>query len=106
MSAAILHVDALVQCSHPPGLAQARSSFPRVKVSGKAVIRSVDLYDIKECGLSSTSTPPCAVGAFTQGAKKVLAGGLPVVTLTSESTCTPTGTPMKPVTAQTRVRAT
>jgi hypothetical protein len=40
------------------------------------------------------------------GAARVLAGGAPVVTLMSQSVCTPTGTPMMPVMAQARVLAT
>jgi hypothetical protein len=40
------------------------------------------------------------------GATRVLAGGSPVVTLASQSTCVPTGTPMLPLAAQPRVLAT
>jgi hypothetical protein len=40
------------------------------------------------------------------GATRVLAGGTPVVTMVSQSTCIPTGTPMLPVVSQMRVLAT
>ena len=40
------------------------------------------------------------------GAVRVLAGGAPVATLMSQSVCIPTGTPMLPLMAQTRVLAT
>ena len=106
MSAFILHVGANVLCTHPPGHAQPQSSFPRVLVSGKEVTTIADTYEIKDCALSTTSTPPCAFGNFTKGARKVRAGGAPVATMDSESTCTPTGTPMQPMMAQQRVRAT
>lgn len=106
MSAFILHIGANVQCSHPPGQAQPQSSFPRVLVSGQEVITQKDLYKITNCALASTNTPPCLTGQFTQGAKHVFVGGSPIATLDSQSTCTPTGTPLRPLMAQTRVFAT
>lgn len=106
MSAFILHVGANVLCTHAPGQAQPQSSFPRVLVSGQEVITTKDMYKIANCALGSTNTPPCLSGQFTQGAQHVFVGGSPVATLDSQSTCTPTGTSLQPLMAQTRVSAT
>jgi hypothetical protein len=105
MSSAILHVDATVNCSHQ-GQAQPQAPFERVKVSGKQVITILSPYAVSNCSLSTTSSPPCAIGLFTKGAQKVFAGGLPVALLDSESTCIPTAAPLKPSGGQTRVVAT
>jgi uncharacterized Zn-binding protein involved in type VI secretion len=102
MPAQILHVGAGVNCSHAPGKATPLSSFPRVKVSGRAVVTVRDQYSIAGCPLNS----PCATGKWTSGAKKVRAGGFPVAIFSGQSTCLPTGNPMVPMSAQTRVRAT
>jgi hypothetical protein len=76
--------------------------FARVSVSAQPVVTLASPYAIAGC----TSTPPCANGQFVMGATRVLAGGAPVATLASQSVCIPTGTPMLPLMAQTRVLAT
>ena len=105
MPAPILHVGATVLCSHA-GHATPVTPFPRVLVSDQAVVTLASLYSIAGCSLSGTSTPPCVVGQFVVGAARVLAGGVPVATLVSSSTCTPTGTPTSQLAAQTRAQAT
>ena len=80
--------------------------FPRVTLSGQPLVTLTSPYAIAGCALATTSTPPCVTGQFVMGATRVMAGGAPVVTLVSQSTCIPTGTPMLPVMAQTRVLAT
>lgn len=102
MPAQILHVGAGINCSHAPGKATPLTSFPRVKVSGQAVVTVRDQYSIAGCPLNS----PCATGKWTSGAKKVKAGRFPVAIFSGQSTCVPTGNPMVPVSAQTRVQAT
>jgi hypothetical protein len=104
MSGFVLHVGANVQCSDL-GQAQPQSSFWRVRVSGQAVITIGDLYAITNCSLAGTSSPPCLTGQFTRGAARVFAGGFAVATLDSQSTCTPTGTPLRPLSSQQRVHA-
>ena len=105
MPAPILHLGATVICSHA-GQATPMMPFPRVLVSAQPVVTMTSSYTVVGCALSGTSTPPCVTGQFTVGAARVLAGGAPVVTLMSQSVCTPTGTPMLPVMAQARVLAT
>jgi hypothetical protein len=101
MPAQVLHVGASINCSHIPGKATPGSSFARVKVSGQAVVTVKDLYSIAGCPLNS----PCAKGQWNTGATKVTAGGVAVAIFSGQSTCVPTGNPMVPGSAQTRVLA-
>ena len=105
MPAPILHLGASVLCSHA-GQATPMAPFPRVMVSAQPVVTLTSPYAIAGCALTGTPTPPCVTGQFVMGAARVLAGGAPVATLISSSVCVPTGTPMLPVMAQTRVLAT
>ena len=105
MPAPILHLGATVLCSHA-GQAMPMAPFARVLVSAQPVVTLTSPYAIAGCALSGTSTPPCLTGQFVSGAARVVAGGVPVATLMSQSTCVPTGTPMPPLMAQTRVLAT
>lgn len=101
----ILHQGATVLCTHA-GIAQPTSVNPRVQVSGMPVVVIANTYAIAGCTLAAVPSPPCAVGTWLAGATRVLAGGQPVVVLSSPSVCTPTGTPMQILSAQTRVSAT
>ena len=105
MPAPVLHLGATVLCSHA-GTATPATPFPRVTVSGQPVVTISSPWPIVACALSTTSTPPCVTGQFLVGATRVLAGGVPVVTMIGQSTCVPTGNPMLPVVAQTRALAT
>ena len=105
MPAPILHLGATVLCTHA-GQATPVAPFPRVTVSAQPIVTLTSPYVIAACGLTGTPTPPCVTGQFIVGAARVLAGGAPVATLMSQSICTPTGTPMMPLVAQTRALAT
>lgn len=105
MPAPVLHLGATVLCSHA-GQALPMSPFLRVLVSAQPVVTLASPYAIAGCALTGTPTPPCLTGQFVMGAARVLAGGAPVATLMGQSVCIPTGTPMLPVVAQTRVLAT
>ena len=105
MPAPILHLGATMLCSHA-GQATPLSPFPRVTVSAQPLVTMSSPYAIAACALSGTSAPPCVTGQFVMAATRVLAGGVPVTTMVSQSVCTPTGTPMLPVMSQTRVLAT
>ena len=104
MPAPVLHLGATVLCSHA-GQATPLAPFPRVTVSGQPVVTLTSPYAIAGCALASTSSPPCVTGQFVSGAVRVLAGGAPLATLIGSSVCTPTGSPMLPVSAQPRVLA-
>lgn len=105
MPAPILHVGATVICAHA-GQATPMTPFPRVTVSGQPVVTLSSPYAVAACGLSGSGAPPCATAQWVLGAARVLAGGMPVLTMAGQSVCVPTGTPLMPVVAQTRALAT
>jgi hypothetical protein len=90
-------------CSHG---GQAMPTMPdtRVMVSGMPVVTIAAPYTIAGCPFVPTGgNGPCVTGQWIVGATRVLASGQPVVLQSSTSICTPTGTPMLVVSAQTRV---
>lgn len=105
MPGPIVHLGATVLCTHA-GTATPTAPFPRVMVSGQAVVTLATPYVIAGCSLSTTSTPPCVTGQWLVGAVRVLAGGTPVALQSGSSTCVPTGTPMMPVVVSPRAVAT
>jgi hypothetical protein len=105
MPAPALHLGAVVMCSHA-GQATPVAPFPRVLLSGQPAVTLSSPYVIAGCALTGTPNPPCATGQWLVGATRVLAGGAPVASMTGSSTCIPTGTPLVPVSAQTRVLVT
>lgn len=105
MPAPALHLGAVVTCSHA-GTALPAAPFPRVLVSGQPVVTLSSPYVIAGCALTGTGAPPCVTGQWISGAVRVLAGGVPVATMTGASTCVASGTPMLPLSAQVRVLAT
>ena len=105
MPAPILQLGATVLCTHA-GQATPVAPFPRVLLSGQPVVTMASPWAIVGCALTGSPVPPCATGQVVMGAARVLAGGVPVATLASQSTCIPTGTPMLPVAAQMRALAT
>jgi hypothetical protein len=105
MPAPILHLGATVLCSHA-GQATPVAPFPRVLLSGQPSVTLTTPYAIVGCALTGTPNPPCATAQWVMGAVRVMAGGAPVVTMTGQAVCVPTGTPLLPVVAQTRVLAT
>ena len=105
MPAPILHLGATVLCTHG-GQAIPLTPFPRVLVSGHPVVTLSSPYAVAGCALTGTPVPPCVTAQYVVGALRVLAGAVPVVTMISQSVAVPTGTPLLPVAAQTRVLAT
>ncbi|KOG45620.1 hypothetical protein ACFVZ8_04240 [Streptomyces sp. NPDC059558] len=104
MPGPILHLGATVLCTHA-GQATPTTPFPRVTVSGQPVVTLATPYVVAACGLTGTPTPPCATAQWLAGAVRVLAGGTPVALQSGTSVCTPTGTPLTPLAAQTRAIA-
>jgi hypothetical protein len=100
-----LTVGSVVTCSHA-GPATATAPFPRVLLSGQPAVTIACPYVVAGCALTGSPNPPCATGQLLSGAVRVLAGGVPLATLASSSTCIPTGTPLTPLTTQPRVLAT
>jgi hypothetical protein len=80
--------------------------FPRVLLSGQSVVTLSSPYVVAGCALPPVAGGPCVTGQWLVGAVRVLAGGVPVLLMTGSSVCAPTGTPLMPVVAQTRVLGT
>ncbi|GAA0289143.1 hypothetical protein [Rhodovulum strictum] len=97
MPGPILHLGAILTCAHG-GPATPTAPFARVLVSGQPVATQPGPWAITGC-----AAIPCVTGSFLVAATRVFAGGQPVVLMDSVSTTTPTGAPMVPVMAQTRV---
>lgn len=107
MPGPIVHLGATVMCSHA-GQATPSASLPRVIVSGQPVVTQPTPYLIAGCTFPppTAANGPCVTGQWLTGSVRVLAGGMPLVLMDSQSICAPTGTPMMPVVVQPRVIAT
>lgn len=103
----ILHLGAVVQCSHA-GIAQPTSPNPRVTILGQPIVTISSSYTVAGCtfpALTSGTQPPCATAQFTTSALRVTSLGQPVLLQDSISTAVPTGTPLLIVGTQPRVSA-
>lgn len=101
----VMHRGATVQCSHL-GPSQPAAVYPRVTLAGDAVVVQPNMYTVSGCQLPAWTlggSPPCATGRWTSAAKRVFAGGSPVVLFDSQSQCSPNGTPLRILQTQVRV---
>ena len=106
MPAPILHMGATVMCSHG---GQAIPTVPStvVMVSGMPIATISAPYTVAGCAfVPPAGNGPCVTGQWVLGAVQVTSQGQPVAIMTGTAICTPTGTPLLPVEAQTRVLAT
>jgi hypothetical protein len=106
MPGPVLHLGATVMCAHG-GQATPTAPNPRVAVGAQPVATVLPPYAVAGCAFAPPGgNGPCVTGQWITGATRVMAGGQPVALMTGTSTCAPTGTPLVPVVAQTRVIAT
>jgi hypothetical protein len=106
MPAPVLHVGATVLCGHG-GQATPTAPNPRVSVGAQPVATVVAPYAVAGCPfVTPGGNGPCVSGQWIIGATRVLAAGQPLAIMAGTSVCVPTGTPLVPVVAQTRVLAT
>jgi hypothetical protein len=106
MPAPILHMGAVVLCSHG-GQAMPTVPSPQVFVSGMPIATIAAPYAIAGCAfVPPAGNGPCVTGQWLMGATQVFSNGQPVVIMSGVSVCVPTGTPMLPVNAQMLVLAT
>ena len=106
MPGPILHVGATVLCSHG-GQAMPTVPSPRVAVSGMPAATIAAPYAVAGCAfVPPGGNGPCVTGQWSVGATRVTSAGQPLVIMTGMATCAPTGTPLVPVSAQTRALAT
>ena len=106
MPSPILHTGATVMCSHG-GQAMPTSPSPQVFVSGMPIATIAAPFAVAGCAfVPPGGNGPCVTGQWVMGATQVFSSGAPVAIMSGTSICTPTGTPMLPVQAQTQVLAT
>ena len=106
MPGPILHIGATVLCSHG-GQAVPTAPSPVVLVSGMPVATITAPYVIAGCAFVPIGgNGPCVTGQWIVGTVRVVSQGQPLAITAGVSICAPTGTPMLPVAAQTRVLAT
>jgi hypothetical protein len=99
-------MGATVLCAHG-GQAIPTVPSPRVMVSGMPIATIAAPYSIAGCAfVPPAGNGPCVTAQWVVGAVQVMSEGQPVAIMTGVATCVPTGTPLMPVEAQTRVIAT
>jgi hypothetical protein len=92
-----------VLCAHG-GTATPTAPNPRVLVGGQPTVTLATAYIIAGCPFNAGGSPlPCVTGQWLLAATRVFSSGQPLVLMDSQSLCTPNGTPLLPVVAQTRV---
>jgi hypothetical protein len=102
----ILHEGAQVLCSHL-GQASPSETSTRVQVSGSPIATIAAPYSVAGCpDVAPQGNGPCVTANWVVGAVRVMSEGHPVAIMTGTATCKPTGTPLLPQSAQTRVLAT
>lgn len=103
----LLHVGATVQCAHQ-GQAQPTQPNPKVMVAKQSVVTQSCVYSVAGCTLQppGAGNGPCVTATWITAAVKVLANKVPVLLADSQSTCTPTGTPLTIVNTQVKVKGT
>lgn len=103
MPGPLLHVGASVLCSHG-GSATPTAPNPRVLVSGLPTVTMAAPYLVAGCPFNVSGSPvPCVTGQWVVAAVRVSSLGQPLVLMDSQAVCAPNGTPLMPVSAQTRV---
>jgi hypothetical protein len=107
MPAPVLHQGATVLCSHG-GQAMPTVPDPRVLVSGMPAATLSAPWVVAGCPFPPpiAGNGPCVTAQWVIGAVRVASLGQPLLIMTGMAICVPTGTPLIPVMAQTRVIAT
>ncbi len=105
MPGTLLHVGALVTCSHA-GQAQPTVPNPRVLVGGQPTVTMTTPYVVAGCALTGTPNPPCVTAQWVTGATRVFSNATPLLLLDSQAICAPTGTPLLILVTQLRATGT
>ena len=102
----LLHVGAQVLCAHA-GQATPTAPNPRVVVSGQPTVLMTVPYVVAGCTFPPppAANGPCVTAQWVSGSTRVTSNGQPLLVLSSQAVCAPTGTPVMIVTTQTRVSA-
>ena len=103
----LVHVGATVTCAHG-GQAQPTVPNPRVTVMGQPTVTIAAPYVVAGCAFPppTAGNGPCVSAQWLTGSTRVLSNGQPLVVLSSQAICAPTGTPLLILVTQTRATAT
>jgi uncharacterized Zn-binding protein involved in type VI secretion len=104
MAGFLLHEGATVLCSHG-GQATPTVTNSRVTVGGQPTALVSAPWAVSGCLGVPPSVPPCVTAQWISGSTRVTSNGQPLAVETGQAICAPTGTPLIPVTSQTRVSA-
>ncbi len=102
----LVHVGATVTCAHG-GQAQPTVPNPRVTVMGQPTVTIAAPYAVAGCAFPPppAGNGPCVTAQWLMGSTRVLSNGQPLVVLSSQAICVPTGTPLLILVTQTRATA-
>jgi len=103
MSGHLLHLGAIVQCTHA-GPATPMAANSRVLVTGQPTVLQTTPWTIAGCPLPKNA-PFDQTGSFTAGTTRVTSNGQPLALDSAASTCAATGQPLRVVQVQSRVVA-
>jgi hypothetical protein len=106
MPGPLLHQGATVLCTHA-GQVTPTVTVARVMLSGLPAVGLPAPWTVAGCTLPPPpgANGPCVTATWVSAAVRVTALGQPLLLLDSQAVCVPTGTPVTPVSAQTRVVA-
>ncbi|MGW0630285.1 hypothetical protein [Streptomyces sp. NPDC002758] len=107
MSGFLLHTGATVQCAHAGAAQPAGGGGARVKAAGQGVVTQPTTYNVSpDCAAPrpNAGNGPCVSARWTTGARRVKAEGQAVLLGDSSATCTPTGTGLRVLATQQRVK--
>lgn len=101
----LLQVGATAMCVHG-GQGMPTAPNAAVTVMGMPTTLLSAPWSVVGCvGIPAVPIPPCVTAQWTVGTTRVTSYGQPLLVISSTATCMPTGTPLTPVNAQTRVTA-
>ena len=100
----VLQVGATVMCAHG-GQAQPTVPNPRVLLSGAPSVTMAAPWVVAGCPFVPPSPGPCVTAQWIVAATRVTSNGQPLLVMSGQAICMPTGAPLLPIVAQTRVSA-
>ncbi len=104
MGAYLIQQGASVLCSHG-GQAMPTATNAQVTINGQPTVTTSAPWQVAACPLVPPPLPPCVTAQWVTGTTRVTSGGEPLVVQSGQAICIPTGTPLMPVSTQTRVTA-
>ena len=100
----LLHQGAVVMCAHG-GQTMPTVPNPRVLVMAMPTATIAAPWVVAGCPFVPPAPGPCVTAQWVLGTLRVTSLGQPLIVQSGVAVCVPTGTPLLPVTMQTRVAA-